>query len=179
MAYQRRPSYPPLSANQAIEEGGDRGRIRKSIQLLGTCFGKRLDADMVTFWVNRLEKLAGPRLWNGLAQACEEERFPTLKRLVEIGTGRRDTVEFVAPPALTSGERQKSDFAAIMSMLWLHYFHDWALADFSGHILGRQFIKQMEGPEGRSIGQILVMAKEKYPKEVVGRWMEQERERGN
>lgn len=132
-------------------------------------FNRRIDPEMELFWVNRLEPLAGPKLFRAMSEALEEERFPTLKRIIEMAQGRRDTQPFIAPAPLTTDERKRSDHAAIMSMLWLRY-------NYEHDSLGELMLKRLfPGDPVKA----LATAMEIYPKETVNRWMDDQQRAGN
>lgn len=141
-----------------------RGQVRRAVKMLFTAFGKRDDPDQILFWVNRLEPLAGPKLFSALSQACEGEKFPALKTLAAAASEQPRANGFKDYPPLTPDEKRRADNAAIISMLWLHYEHHWRLEDFGSHLLGRLF--------GGDPREQLEKAKLHYDRQTVAAWME-------
>lgn len=153
----------------AIDEKIDRREIRKRFRALVANFSKRVSPDLELLWVDKLEPFAGQKLYAALDKALEEERMPTLWRVLEMFRGRRDTEQFKAPPLPTEQERRKADHAEIMSMLWLRYNH--------GHdSLGFIALKRLFPGDANKA---LTAAQEIYPREVVNRWMQDQVAAGN
>jgi hypothetical protein len=162
MAYHRnRTTYdqPPVSPESQTRED-----IRRAVKMLFLAFGKRDDPDMVSFWVNRLEPLASARLYSALTQACEGDKFPSLRSIAMASAEQQRANARKEIPPLTAEEKKRADNAAILSMLWLHYEKNWRLEDFGGHVLGRLF--------GGNPQELLVKAKAHYDRATVAKWME-------
>jgi hypothetical protein len=146
-------------------------RIRKGIQLLCSAFRTRMDKDGLEFWVSKLADYAGPQLWSALKSALDGDRMPTLRDLRQASGAASRPNAYKEPPPLTADQRKRSDHAAIMSMLWLHYDKGWPLTDFGGHILGRLF--------GKDPHEALAKAKEIYDAPTVKSWMSDQARAGN
>lgn len=149
----------------------DYEKIKQSVRLLAANFNRRMDDETLRFWASRLSDHVGPRLWRALAGALDGETFPTLRWVCDQASEspRANSVRFT--PDLTDEQRRRSDHAAIMSMLWMHYEKGWTLSDFSAHILGRLF--------GKDPRQALIAAKEIYDSTTVKRWIEDQQRAGN
>lgn len=154
-----------------IEESDARRCIRRRFRAMAANFGKRFPAELELLWVNKLEKYAGDALDAILEQSLMGEKMPTLGAIMEVVHGRRDSAAFVPPPRLTPEQQKKSDHAAILSMLWLHYEKGWELKEFDGHVLGRLF--------GGNANTALLKAKEIYDAPTVNRWMQDQQMAGN
>lgn len=85
------------------------------------------------------------------------------------------------PPVLVPlrlEEQKRSDNAAMLSMLWLHYNHGWDLMQVGQHTIGRVVARQLGVPDLELV-KVLSAAKEAYPKEMVLQWMRDQEAAGN
>lgn len=147
-------------------------RLDKAIRKLFTMHNRRLNDEVVLEYCMHLAPYAsGKLIWEALAEARSDDRFPNLAALKRRLAGRPETEEYKAPPLLTEAERKRADHAAILSMLWLHCSAGWDLRDFAGHTLGRLF--------ERDPTEALEAAKQIYNRATVLRWMEDQRAAGN
>lgn len=177
MGYQRRTNRGNEGLDGhtqlGIDESPARREIRKRFRALMANFGKRVVPEMELIWVNKLEPHASPKLFNALESALEEERMPTLGRLLQMFRGRNDTIQWVPPKPLTETEKTRADNSAILSILWFHYkYGESENADLGKLILKRCFDKG-------DPASMIARAKELYPKEVVFRWMQDQERAGN
>jgi hypothetical protein len=83
---------------------------------------------------------------------------------------RRDIKPFEPLPDLTPEEKRRSDNAAVLSLLWLHYAHGWDLNRIGAETIGRVVAQQLGKPAG-DVAKILEAAKEVYTDDVVTKWM--------
>lgn len=82
------------------------------------------------------------------------------------------------PIPLTPAEKKRSDNAAVLSMLWLHYHHGWALERVGQETIGRVVSAQLGVPIV-DMAKMLADVKEIYPKEMVLQWMRDQQAAGN
>jgi hypothetical protein len=97
--------------------------------------------------------------------------MPSIAEVKTGMAGRTDLEAFKPIPELTPEQRAKSNKAAILSMLWLHYAKGWSLDSFKGHVLGKAY----EGDPTAA----LKAACEIYDRDLVMRWMQDQQAAGN
>lgn len=143
---------------------GEQERLRKAISVLLQTFGKRPNDVVILVWCKALAPYAkGSAIWRALAQACEGDKLPSINAVKLLMQTRRETMDWQSAPEPTPEERKRSDHAAILSMLWLHYEREWPLDSFAGHVLGRLF--------GKDPAEALRVALEVYDRPTVAKWM--------
>lgn len=143
-------------------------KLSSKIQVLFDASGTRLSDKTLKFWCMALAKYAtGAMVFRALEQCSEEGTRPSIAKVKTLMRGRPELEEYKPPPKLTESQCKRSEQAAIMSMLWLHYEHGWKLTDFAGHILGRLF--------GRDPTEALKAAAEMYDRATLARWMEDQK----
>jgi hypothetical protein len=139
-------------------------RLKKAVMLLAETHSRKLSPAAITVWCRALAPYAeGKLLWRAFQTACETERMPSIDSLRTLMRGRPELSVFQPPPPLSEAEQKRSDQAAIMSMLWLHYECGWSFHDVSGHVLARCF--------GGDAHSALVKAAECFDAETVRKWM--------
>lgn len=150
---------------------GNRERLAMAVAKLGDVHGRKLSAVQIQHWVSRLTQHAeNPILWRILAEACDGARMPAVSDVLDaIAAHPKAQARVEAPP--TPGERLRSNHAAVLSMLWLHYAKNWQLRDFAGTIMASQF--------GKDPYDALVAAKELYDKPTILAWMANQEQAGN
>ena len=142
----------------------EREHLVNSFRRLAQHHNKKLSEDSLFWYAKRLSPWAkGERLYQTIPMLMEEDRMPTIKRIKEALGGRPEQSPAPTVPALTPEEEKRSDHAAIMSMLWLHYEKGWRASDLAGAIFERQL--------GVETARALVAAAEIYDRETVARWM--------
>lgn len=149
-----------------------RQRLQRAIGNLFENFGKRRNEVLLLTWCRALAPYAkGDMIWQQLEAACLERSMPAPVDLIKAMGGRPETEAFKPIPELSPEQRRRSDHAAVLSMLWLHYEKGWSVADISGHVLARMFpgdiVKAVEA------------AKEIYTPEAVRSWMYDQEQAGN
>lgn len=143
-------------------------RLRKAICLLAKVHNRKLADDAVLVWCMALAPYgAGEAVYAALRMSCEDDRMPSIGTVKRRIQGRPELEMYKAPPPLTEAEQKRADQAAIMSMLYLVYVHDWEPADFSGEVFKRVFNRLDADPET-----CLNAAKEAFDKPTVLKWME-------
>jgi hypothetical protein len=147
----------------------DRSQIRldidRMIGKLQDIHSKKLTDAARSFWVSELEKFPLTKISKACHWAAKEKYFPSLGAMLEqLALGDRlDSVQFAEHKPLTPQERQRSDHAAIMAMLWLHYQHGWAATAFLGTVMAQQL--------GKPPNEVIHAAKQIYTREQVHEWM--------
>lgn len=99
-------------------------KLDQKIQTLCEIHNRKLSDEARRHWLKELLKYAeGKAIWKALDAGCNEGRMPSVSWVLEQMAidARRDTKPFEAHPEPTEDERQRSDAAAIKSMLWLNY----------------------------------------------------------
>lgn len=143
-----------------------REQIKRSVRMLCDAFARKLNEDALDTWAERLEPYAtNPLLWRVLKDAVAWENWPNLGVLLgKIQSEIKHSEGTKPPPPMTERERQRSDTAAIYSMLWLVYEKRWRVEDFAGTALARAF--------GRDPAEALRVAMMQFDRETVANWME-------
>lgn len=168
--------------NQLQEvNSNDLQRLRQAISLLMDVHSRRMSEEAMTHWVKRLSPYAkGKALWAALERACDEKTMPSVGWILE--QMQHEMRQDLKPPPvlvpLTPAEQKRSDNAAMLSMLWLHYNHGWDLMQVGQHTIGRVVARQL-GVSDLELGKVLSSAKEAYPKEMVLQWMRDQQAAGN
>lgn len=147
----------------------DRSQIRLDIdRMVGKLLdihSKKLSDSARSFWVNELEKFPIPKVSKVFHWAAKERSFPSLGAILEqVAIGERnDSKPYSEPTPLTESERNRSDAAAMMAMLHLHYEAGWHPREFLGTVMARQLGKPPE--------EVISAAKQIYTREQVHEWM--------
>lgn len=125
-------------------------------------------------WTRNLTRFYGPSLFRVLDDMQLGKGMPSIAEVLEAlqASATRSLMERPTPPEPTKEERERSDKAAILSMLWLHYAKNWPLWEFKGHILARQF-------GDKDPQEALKAAKELYDKDLILAWMVNQQQAGN
>jgi hypothetical protein len=153
-------------------------RLSDAIRLLAEVHNKRFSDAAITVWCKRLAEYAnGSALWRAMSAACEEDRMPSLHRLVELMRGRPETKLYQAMQPPTPEQKAKADKAAVLSLLWLHYAKGWELERVGAETIGRLVAGRLDYPP-EDLPRILAEAKEHYPRTLVMAWMENEQREG-
>ncbi len=92
--------------------------------------------------------------------------------------GRPEAVQWKGHERLTPEEQKRSDNAAILSLLWLHYAKGWELERVGAETISRIVAAQLKQP-ANDIPRLLAAAKEVYSRDFVMRWMEEQERIGN
>jgi hypothetical protein len=156
-------------------------RLRNEIVLLSEVHSKRLSDEAMSHWVKRLLQYAtGQALWTALERARDERTFPSVGWVLEERERlmRVEAKPYAALPELTPDERKRSDNAAVLSMLWLHYARGWELERVGAETIAR-LLAQQTGRPIEDIPKMLAAAKEIYPRDLVMRWMVDQERAGN
>jgi hypothetical protein len=135
----------------------------------------------MTHWVKRLLPYAkGKALWAALEHACDEKSMPSVGWVLEQMQyeSRQDLKPAPELVPLTPEQQKRSDNAAMLSMLWLHYHHGWDLMQVGQHTIGRVVARQLGVPD-LELGRVLAAAKDSYPRELVLKWMDDQKTAGN
>lgn len=140
------------------------GRIEAAIRRIALNHTRKLDRESVEQWARELRPHAGPVLTKVLGDFALGTDFPNVGEILAKYYSERKAVEQTRPAApLTPRERQRSDIAAVFSMLWLVYEKRWRVTDFAGTAMARAF--------GGDPAKALRVAMEEYDREFVTRWM--------
>ncbi len=150
----------------------DRDNLRKAIKLLAEVHGKRLSDQAILVWCKALAAYTqGKALWRALAESCEDDRMPSIAK-VKSRLGDRPELSAMKPiPELTPREKDRSEQAAMLSMLWLHYVHGWGPEDFRGSIFETKY--------GKDPSTAIREAAERIDRATVERWMQDQIAAGN
>lgn len=147
----------------------NRKRLMVDRMLVDLCaiHGRKKSDAAIAHITNRLESFPLESIKRAIEWAKDQRAIPSVTELIGVINGgngaERQVVQSQKP--LTEQEQRRSDFAAIMSMLWLHYEHNWRLSDFEGHIMGKAF--------GVDRLHALQTAAQHYDRDAVAKWMEQ------
>ncbi len=163
-----------------------REQIKRSVRMLCDAFARKLNDDALDTWAERLEPYSkNPLMWRVLKDAVAWENWPNLGVLLgKIQAEIKHSEGTRTPPPMSDRERERSDTAAIRSMLWLIYEKGWKVEDFAGHALARAFLRlpikppEDETDEDRAahraaITRALTAAMQIYDRASIARWMEQ------
>ncbi len=140
------------------------------IQALRDMWAGRFSDAALRHWVKTLTPFYGSTLFQVLERSMNEKSMPSLGHVLEAlhqaAARERNGKCIELPPPLTPGEQKRSDNAAVLSMLWLHYERGWEARDFTWQIFKRLFERQ-----GADAEMLLNAAKECYDRDTVRRWM--------
>lgn len=155
-------------------------RLTDAIRLVAECHNWRMTDALLQVWCKKLAPYAkGQAIWKAMSMACEEEKRPSLHRIVELIRGRPETQIWSPPPPPTEKEKYDADVSAILSLLWLHYAKGWELSRVGGETIGRLFAERASKPfPPEDIPRMLDAAKEIYPRELVLAWMADQQRNG-
>lgn len=129
--------------------------------------GKKCTDRRIDFYLKKLGPYVGPELEAVIESFKECGECPGVRKILDgVHSRKRRTADNLLMPALTEEEKRRSDHAAIMSMLWLHYEHRWSIDRLVSDILTRVFARQVDDPK-----QAIEEAKKHYTKERVAEWM--------
>ena len=164
-----------------LQDNTESQRLRQAISLLMDVHSRRMSEEAMTHWVKRLTPYTkGKALWAALERACDEKSMPSVGWVLEQ-MQYENRADLKPPPTLvplTPEEQKRSDNAAVLSMLWLHYKHGWALEVVGQHTIGRVVARQL-GVTDMDLSKVLAAAKEAYPREMVLKWMIDQEAMGN
>lgn len=156
-------------------EHWEQERLRKAVKLLCEARHSRLSDTAALVWCKSLAPYAkGQLLWTTMRTLCEATGKPSIAEIKTAMRGRPELNQYQPPKKLTPEEQKKSDLAAVMSMLWLHYEHGWQAKDFSWKIFERVFER-----EGADAETILAGAREAFSRETIAKWMRDQEAAGN
>ena len=156
-----------------------RAKLQSAVKLLAEVHNRRMSDAAVMVWCKALAPYAeGSMLWRAMAAGTEEDKMPSLHRIKELMRGRPDAKAWTDLTPLTPAEKKRSDNAAMLSMLWLHYHHGWSLEQVGQETIGRVVSAQL-GVAIVDMPKMLAAAKEAYPKEMVLQWMRDQAAAGN
>lgn len=117
-------------------------QLRSAIAIAWASFGSKASDDTLNAWARELAAYDSPELRLALKEAASGEARPNLGAVKARYYHLRDSRKASKPmevAQLTPAERKRSDYAAIMSALWLHYEHRWTPEQIAGHVIGRVF----------------------------------------
>lgn len=162
------PSNLPATSSGGAPYTGNRDRIVEEVKLLHALHHRRIQAEALKVWADECEKYAGAVLWEVLRQGRFGERCPTIGQVLDACRARAPKPQ-QEHPQLTLEQREKSERAAIMSLLWLHYEHG----------LTPELAQAFKQQTGEPAGAALLRARERYPRAIVQRWMADQKRAGN
>lgn len=152
--------------------------IKAAVRQLWSAWTKRPSEEEQVAWTERLRPyFAKPALKHAMRECAETSDWvPTIPallarmRAIEDAAQSRSKYEPTLH-ILTAKEREKSDKAAVLSMLWLHHVKGWPTSAFSGTIFEERFA---------GMGQkAFEDAAKHYPRELLEAWMEDQKRDGN
>ena len=139
-------------------------RIEAGIKRIALNHTRKMTNDEMQQWARELRPYAGHLLAKVLEDFALGTDFPNVGEIRAKYMNERKAVEGAKPPApLSERERQRSDTAAVFSMLWLVYEKRWRLQDFAGTALARAF--------GKDPQEALAVALGQFDRETVRQWM--------
>lgn len=146
-------------------------RLNEKIGEMAEIHGRKLPVAARQRWIIKLRDFSFNAVMSVIDAGCDAKHMPALTEVIEGVNSRQFSKGTYAPAVeMTPEQRKRSDLAAIMSMLWLHYEKRWKLSDIAGHALARAF--------GRDPVEALTVAKGIYSAEDVSRWMKQQEQAG-
>ena len=98
----------------------DRPEIEDAVKNLAQVHGKKPTQASINHWVERIEARDLKTSLIVLKRACDDASMPSLEDIMQRIIARSKSMPEDTKP-LTSEEKKRADYCAVISMLWLHY----------------------------------------------------------